>query len=362
LRIQQCEDLKSIEGIAMTSASIHDLSDISQDYDRFNSTNIPQFGLSITDLSGFKTISPQLFAVDPSYYQTIINDYIQMQEGDAKTAFDKLSENNSFNVLISNEIAKQLFLHLNDFIQVQFQRNNDQIQVLAHIVGIYQRMPGAYYATDLLEFKSMMGIIIDLNKLTNYLGLTSGIDNFIDQIHIRLQSQADPNIVEQKIEEYFGIYAPYVKITLMVNQLSADQEKASLAEIIMITITSLIVLMVLQGFGISAYTMFLERRYEIQMYRAMGLSIRDIKRMLFWELLLILLGSGILAIGIGWGGALGFGNVIEFLFNIGGSQSPPVEIIGIIFIGGVIFLYFQFQYIFAKRISPNLISPYQLLR
>ena len=183
----------------------------------------------------------------------------------------------------------------------------------------------------------------------------------IDQIYIRIQPNANPDVVAQAISQYFGVNVQYLQINVAADIINAYQGNANLAQIIMIAVGTLVILMVLQGFGISAYTMFLERRFEIHMYRALGLSINDVKRMLFWELMLLLLSACLLSIIIGYIGSLGLSYLLAFLFNISPLTQPPFEIIGIVFVAGMLFLYLQFQHIFAKKIKPNLISPYQLL-
>ena len=88
----------------------------------------------------------------------------------------------------------------------------------------------------------------------------------IDQIYIRIQPNANPDVVAQAISQYFGVNVQYLQINVAADIINAYQGNANLAQIIMIAVGTLVILMVLQGFGISAYTMFLERRFEIHMY------------------------------------------------------------------------------------------------
>ena len=175
--ISSLSTIKSIEqipGVASVSAEIHELSSISQAYLQNEFYKFSSFLIQISDLSGLNVLVPQLFAVDQNYYQTIMNQYLVMQQGDGFTAFQQLSDSNSFNVLISSEVPQQLNVNLGDYIQVQFERNYNVNRMLAHVVGIYQAMPGAYYAPTFLQFQTIPGIMMDLNDAIKAFGMNAG--------------------------------------------------------------------------------------------------------------------------------------------------------------------------------------------
>ena len=60
--------------------------------------------------------------------------------------------------------------------------------------------------------------------------------------------------------------------------------------------------------------------------------------MLFWELILLLLSACLLSIIIGYIGSLGLSYLLAFLFNISPLTQPPFEIIGIVFVAGMLLL------------------------
>ena len=129
-------------------------------------------------------------------------------------------------MLISSEVPQQLNVNLGDYIQVQFERNYNVNHMLAHVVGIYQAMPGAYYAPTFLQFQTIPGIMMDLNDAIKAFGMNAGPESYIDQIYIRIQPNANPDVVAQAISQYFGVNVQYLQINVAADIINAYQGNA----------------------------------------------------------------------------------------------------------------------------------------
>lgn len=353
-RMQQ--DILNLEGVEATSAMIDDLEGHQRLYSRTNTEDPPALGVHLEDATSGQVITPGIHGVDEHFAQTVFREAIQMATGDFDAAFAQLFLRDELHILVNRRVAQRFNLNLADTIRVIFTRDSRETMVRARVAGIYTAIPGTFEAPGLFEIYQDEGIVLAQSWLVEYLSLSDQETGYVSRILVKIAVDAEPSLVRDRIWACFGPSNAGVSIWNFADEVAETRVLGAMGQVLSFVIFLVVVLMALQGLSMSGYTTFLERQAELRVYRAVGLSINGVRKLLFLELLVILIGNGLLGTGVGYAASLIFSHFTEFLFNTTGSKVPPLGFIGMMFGICVGVLWVQFRRMFKKRMRRAVVS------
>ena len=353
---EHINSLREIEGVESISGMINSL-DMLEDYYNFPSRQESmEFGFSVSRSDLFEKISAKIYGIDKNYLSVIFQDQIQMEEGDFIEDISQLFDNSSINIFISSDLSNNLNLNQFDNLNLEFRRN-DEIKVIeARIIGIFNTLPGISYSDDPFGSSIFDEILISHENLNHFFSLPQHNHQYHTRLFIKLHSNASPNQMLTEILECFDGYSWAVNYDLYKEQIDNDGLLIVLAKIIVYLCGAAVILMAIFGFVSSSYSVFIERRNEIKIYRAIGLSVLSIKSYFTLELSFLLFLNGIVGTIIGFISSITFSTMSMLFFGANVPIKLPVIQMILIFILCWASLKLQFRRMFNSQIKRAVFS------
>jgi ABC-type lipoprotein release transport system permease subunit len=283
-----------------------------------------------------------------------------MEEGEIAKIFPQLFNETQINVLISYEVSQSFGVKTNDYIQLEFSRNQQSETVNAKVIGVYNDFPGFFATLPDNMFKKQGGIILDRAHYVRYLHLPGGENGYLSKIYLKVSSSADPHEVYNRFIAYFSQYPKFQLDTLHIFDFifgnKSQEGLLVLARVLSFVLFIAIVSIVIIGFISSSYAVFIERQREIIIYRALGLNLQDLRKLFFYELLILLIGNSFIGSLIGMSASYFFGNLTRMFFYSKSQFTLPFDLLALMLIICTALLYLFYKRLFEKKMKPQLLS------
>jgi ABC-type lipoprotein release transport system permease subunit len=353
----QINDLMSIEGIESVSGVVHDLYRLENTYLKKGIYSSPlNLKLEISDSFSIQRSNNEFFAVDSNFNRTIYHESIQMNQGTFEDAFSKIFNIKQVNILISTEISEYFQTEKDEYLNLYFTRNGKTIQLKAQVSGVYHAIPGAFHDYNAYDFQKKGTFIISMDTLQQYFSLPKGDNGVFTRLLIKQSNNANSDAVKSNIQAYFGKDWWGIYYLTYEDEYNDRAFYSELALIIGILLCAMLFFMIIAGFNSSFYSVFIERQKEIMIYRALGLSLKDIKILFQKELMILLLINGALGSLIGLILAVLFGNLSTIMYHVPIQIAIPIDIIVLLLVFCAGILYVFYNHLFKKKLKPQIMS------
>ncbi len=293
-------NLLSIDGIEKVSTVLATPSHLTQVYSEQGKI----FSATISDYAGTSSSQIKLYGIDEEYPSTINAIDMTFTKGTREEAFDELFNNEDhYHCIISESIAVDLYLELNDKIRITVERGLEVESYPFRICGMASSMPGFYDdfgSTGGSFFTSGgAGVLVSHETYVDIFDLS--MPTYVDKIFIKLQENKveESSDIEDDINDLWKTYYEYELFNLQrrTTMRRTSYRAINLFFIVILTTTILICLF---GLVSSSYSTIIERKKEIGILRTLGLKGKDINRLFVLESLIIMLSSGIIGVIVGW--------------------------------------------------------------
>ncbi|UYP47871.1 hypothetical protein NEF87_004156 [Candidatus Lokiarchaeum ossiferum] len=271
--------------------------------------DIPKYEAYIGDIGGYNSFYSSLIGIDENYYETV-DQSLLMWDRDTGSSAEAINQvmQNSNHCIIAKILADHLGItELPADIRITMSDPDNggykNISVFT-VVGVSRGMPGVWnFRSSELSLNTGAGILVNLedySRLMNW-GEPTDPEMVIDKILINLANNDYENIqdVQTYIENYFGDDYDFL-LEESVTLINMMEENNNTSNLIMQAILFFSILVSLFGLIASMYSTLMERMYEIGIMRAMGLKPHEMRSMLMFEAVTVMLSSGSLGAVVGW--------------------------------------------------------------
>jgi ABC-type antimicrobial peptide transport system permease subunit len=291
------EKLLSIDGVEKVSSVLATPWQLTQIY----SDEDKEFEAEIGDYAGVSTEDITLISIDEDYVSTVDTELVEMTRGDLDEAFDELFESDDdYTCIISEAIALELKLNLEDKIRIFIERGDEQEKYEFKIVGMASSMPGFLDEfSGTRNFAHLGGVLVSQKTYLEIIDIPEPA--WVSKIFIKIKEDDldDADSIEEDIDDLFENDYDY-EIYNLNEMVERQQAMFAIVDALFMLILGATVFICLFGLLSSSYSTIIERKKEIGIIRTLGLKGREINRMFILEALIIMLSAGTVGILVGY--------------------------------------------------------------
>ncbi len=362
LPMQITNDIREIEGVESTSAILRTINKDGFHYPG-NTPDSQQLSLSVSDIGGISAIDVFSVAVDEDFNRTIYQDITLMKEGIFEEGFASLFCLDCPSAIIADTLAESLEVSLNDSIRLNFQKNHLSTEIIVNIVGIYNQIPAVRSIEEFnklseqsFDYLSDDGILISHSLFNQGFGLTTNDNDlgYASRIIVKVRENWDENEVVSQI--YALVTDVNFEILTTTQWVYQDQNLFTMIKYGVALLLFIFIFTAVSNLSLSAYSIFMERQAEIRTLRGIGLSIKDVERVFFIELLILLLANGVVGAVAGGFMALTFSSLGEAIYRVKTPFTLSYDLLLALFVISIIFLKLSYRRLFRRKIETKLLS------
>jgi ABC-type lipoprotein release transport system permease subunit len=351
-----------IEGIEQTSGVIIYSNQQSNYYVDSDSAaddkSQPDFKVQVKDMLGQEFDALNLYGIQPNFLTTIFSDTIRMVQGNVEECFSRLFVADKNCILISSTLANQLNLEVNDVLFLSFLRDLKEMTFTVNIIGIYDMVPGAYQSQQFLELNQQFGIIISQDSFLKGFDLPRDENAPISKILFKLGEKYHWEDIYSEIAFLMGSEFNSYVWQGFEKEIADEHLIFTYIKLVLYVLFSVVLIFALGGFLATAYAIFLERQTEFLIYRSLGLSLKDLNRLLFLELWILLSSYFLVGLTVGYSSSLVYADIIALFFNSNANilVFPPFGYFILIYITATFSLFLLFNRIFNPKTQSAVYS------
>ncbi len=362
LPMQITKDIREIEGVESTSAILRTINQDGYHYPG-NTPDSQQLSLSVSDIGGLSAIDVFSVAVDEDFNRTIYQDITLMKEGIFEEGFTSLFRLDRPSAIIADTLAASLEVSLNDSIRLNFQKNQISTEIIVTIAGIYNQIPGVRSIEEFnklseqsFDYLSDDGVLISHSLFNQGFGLTSNDNDqgYTSRILVKVRENGDENEVVSQI--YALVTDVNFEILTTTQWIYQDQNLFSTIKYGVSLLLFIFIFTAVSNLSLSAYSVFMERQAEIRTLRGIGLSIKDVEKVFFVELLILLLANGVVGVVAGGFMALTFSSLGEAIYRVETPFTLSYDLLLALFVISIIFLKLSYRRLFRRKIETKILS------
>lgn len=354
-------DLMRIEGIESASSlsEARHIVDAARSGFHFDPNSSVSFTLS--DLGGFQDKDVRILVIDEYYERTAFRTQRRMVEGDFERGFSSLfpatREEGEFNVLIGSRTAERLHLHAGNAARLSLDRNDGEIYQTheARVTGVYETLPGlSSLGEELFMHEADYSIVVSRAQLIAKYGFSADIG--ADTLLVKLAREADPAAVMARLRDLIGPRISDCRVYVYADEVETERAMSFFGQVFTFAVFVVLLAMTISGLASATYSTFLERRHEFKIFRALGLSIEKVRRLLFLESLVVFLVNALVGFGIGFLTFLNFEELSYYVMGVHGEATSPFPLIFASLGIAALLLFVQIRRIFRKHVKQAVLT------
>jgi len=333
LTLEMAEDLRNLAGVDKLAISLHNTFDIQATLAAIFEVSEGQVGFSgggteammmgmfqfytaieevkfkttAGDLMDFDVVDAGFIGVNEDFVDLIDENLLVWKSDRSSTSYsfnELFSHNNT--CIIAKSIASRLGIQdVGEYIRITFY--DPQIEdhpgnvTIFRVVGISGGIPGFYNFRTNEMTASGGGVMVSLD---NYMRLMK-VDNpgesnmIVDKIFINLIDRTEENIEETKDDIRLIYQEKNILIDDAISKINFMESMTERQSFLMELILMFTIMISIFGLVSSMYAIVIERKFEIGIFRSMGMKVRNVRNMFLIESMTILLAAGIMGTIIG---------------------------------------------------------------